>query len=136
MTKQKSALGRSSIARLQETEVETPAHWVKGVLSSGDDYWWRFDPESGVDEEDAEIALEQPPDAWRMGELPDGRPYIWRDGEDEDDPEIMIWSERELSSGAPFWYAEDGTVSLTDPFDLTVVQRWTLPDEDEAEEDE
>jgi len=96
--------------------------------------WWF---ESDEDENDGDIELEQPPTAWRIGELADGRAYTWRDSEDgDDDPEIKIWKEGELGSGDAYWFADDGMVSMTDPFDLTVVQRWIPGDGVPDDEDE
>ena len=53
---------------------------------------------------------------WRIGQLPSGREYLWRETSDPDDPEVHRWSQSTLDSGEPFWYDEDGEVSLTDPF--------------------
>ena len=64
---QQSSATRRTDVRMQEAgvteaEVTTPAHWVKGVLENGNDYWWLYDPTTDEDD-DAEVALEQPPDA-------------------------------------------------------------------------
>jgi|EP00966_Prymnesium_polylepis_P033985 hypothetical protein len=50
--------------------------------------------------------------------------------------EIKIWKEGELGSGDAYWFADDGMVSMTDPFDLTVVQRWIPGDGVPDDEDE
>mmetsp|Transcript_38988 Transcript_38988/g.107562 ORF Transcript_38988/g.107562 Transcript_38988/m.107562 type:complete len:154 (+) Transcript_38988:3-464(+) len=118
-----------------EAEAEAAPQWVQGNLASGEPFWWWF--ESDEDENDGDIELEQPPTAWRIGELADGRAYTWRDSEDgDDDPEIKIWKEGELGSGDAYWFADDGMVSMTDPFDLTVVQRWIPGDGVPDDEDE
>ena len=131
---------RRGHAYLQEEEGAAHAHWVKGVLASnGNDYWWLYDPYAEEDA-DSEVELEAPNRAWRVGELPSGQDYIWRyasDDEEEEEIETMIWTEKELSTGAPYWLADDGTVSITNPFDVSIVQQWTDPDpEDEDEEEE
>lgn len=90
---------RASVLTLQTNdEAQASPQWVQGTLANGDAFWWWFDGDEDRIE-DAEVSLEQPPDAWRVGELSDGSPYTWRVTEDSDDPEIMIWSKGELSSG-------------------------------------
>lgn len=132
----KVAEPRAQVYLQEEDDDATPAHWVKGTLDNGNNYWWRYDPETDADEE-AETEFEEPYDAWRVGELPSGQMYTWRfEAEDEDDVVTMMWTERELSTGAPYWFADDGTVALTDPFDLSIVQSWTMSDGDESEDEE
>ncbi|KAL1504924.1 hypothetical protein AB1Y20_008691 [Prymnesium parvum] len=114
--------GRSVCCAQDEVEAVAAPQWVQGTLSTGETYWWWYSGDDD-DDEDAEIALERPADAWSVGELPDGRRYTWRDADDPEDPEVVIWSEGTLSSGKQFWFSDDGTVSLTDPFDLSIVQK-------------
>ena len=91
--------------------------WRSAALGLSSDlrYWWR----SAGDEDAApEVALEQPKDAWRLSMLPNGKPYLWRESDDPDDPDIRLWRRSTLQSGDPFWYTEEGAVALSDPHDL------------------
>ncbi len=96
--------------------------WKVGRLEdSGREYFWR---ERDSEEDGMEVRLAsfdgEEPDStdapWRIGQLPSGREYLWRETSDPDDPEVQWWSQSTLDSGEPFWYDEDGEVSLTDPF--------------------
>lgn len=90
---------RSPVLVLQEAdEALALPQWVQGTLANGDPFWWWYDDDD-TRLEDAEVALEQPSDAWRIGTLSDGSPYTWRASDDPDDPEIKIWKEGELSTG-------------------------------------
>ena len=103
--------------------------WKVGTLEeSGREYFWRA---RDGDDEDMEVRLarydgEDPSVAeadasasggWRIGTLPSGREYLWRENADDpDDPEVQWWTESTLDNGKPFWYDEDGEVTLKDPF--------------------
>ena len=88
--------------------------WRRGTLAeSGKPYWWRGD-------DDPEIRLSEPPDAWKVGSLDNGDPFLWRSTGDGDQ-EVQIWRKSFLDSGAPFWWrmTEDGgeDVRLNDPYE-------------------
>ena len=99
---------------------EAPHTWRRGKLQeTGRPYWWR----PMVDSDDPEISLTEPPDAWKLGRLDSGAPYLWRTtlgGE----PEVQLWRKSRLDSGAPFWWRSKGKeieeVRLTDPHDKAV----------------
>ena len=101
--------------------------WKVGKTDEGREYFWR---ERDGEEDDVEVRLarfegEQPGDAdddagegdWRIGKLPSGREYLWRQSNDPDDPDVQWWTQGKLDSGEPFWYDEDGEVTLSDPFE-------------------
>ena len=96
--------------------------WRVATLDGGSEYFWR---ETGNPDE-PEVRLSKFMDegptgnaggrSWRIGTLATGKRYLWRLPSGSDDPEVKMWSESRLDSGAPFWYDEDGEISLTDPF--------------------
>lgn len=98
--------------------------WRVGTLDAdGREYFWR----ESADGEEVEVRLarydgDEPGDdeeeggGWRLGVLPSGREYLWRETDDPDDPDVQWWTEGTLDSGEPFWYDEEGEVTLTDPF--------------------
>ena len=96
----------------------TSGDWRRGTLAeSGKPYWWRQDDSSS---DDPEIRLSEPPDAWKVGSLDSGDPYLWRstaDGEQE----VQIWRKSFLDSGAPFWWRmtddDSEEVRLADPYE-------------------
>ena len=106
--------------------------WKVGMLEdTGREYFWRA---RDGDEDDLEVRLarydgEDPSEAdadgvmsWKIGTLPSGREYLWRENDaDPDDPEVQWWTESTLDNGNPFWYDEDGEVTLKDPF-----ERWRV----------
>ena len=107
-----------------EISLTDPASdWQVGTLPSGRQYFFR----PTDDEDDPEVRLlsdlsEEPSEVdtisdWKVGTLPSGRQHLWRDNlDDPDDPEIKMYSEGSLDSGQPFWYDDEGTVVLNDPF--------------------
>ena len=99
-----------------EDEAEDEEEWRKARLPSGREYLWRHSDSGDVDDPDIVLL-----DKWRVGTTSKGRRYLWRENADNpEDPEVKFWSESTLNSGAPFWYAEDGEISLTDPFAAAV----------------
>uniref|UniRef100_A0A7S4MZ64 WW domain-containing protein n=1 Tax=Prymnesium polylepis TaxID=72548 RepID=A0A7S4MZ64_9EUKA len=94
---------------------EDPRQWRKASLAEHE-YWWR----SGETAADAiEITTFVPTEAWRVGMLPSGRPYLWRPTTDPDDPEVQLWQVGTLETGTRYWFnTDDGAVTLSDPHDL------------------
>ena len=109
--------------------------WQVGVLANGQEYVWK----EGTNEDDepqvellgsAEEGFGDDEDdgaddfgEWQVGVLPSGREYLWRQVEGTDEPEVRLWFESTLDSGAPFWYDEDGEVSLNNPFEMAARRR-------------
>ena len=100
--------------------------------ASGATYWWR---EGLLHPDDPEISMTDPTAplgdyeaAWKVGQLESGQRYLWRESSDDDDdePEVWSWTEATLDSGAPYWFDEDGAISLQCPFE----PGWEGPDED------
>ena len=99
--------------------------WKVGVLPNGQEYVWK----EGADEEGepqvellGEGAMEQDEEGggvgeWNVATLPSGREYLWRQVEGEDEPEVRLWFQSTLDSGAPFWYDDTGEITLSDPFE-------------------
>ena len=101
------------LSELKETQC---LPWNKASLGdAAHDYWWR---DSIGSDAAIEISMDTPDEAWRVGLLPSGRPYLWRPSADPDDPEIRLWNVGVLESGAQYWWTDEGAVSLTDPHDL------------------
>ena len=86
---------------------------ARHARQSGKPYWWRT-------RRRPEIRLTEPPDAWKVGSLDNGDPFLWRSTGDGDQ-EVQIWRKSFLDSGAPFWWrmTEDGgeDVRLNDPYE-------------------
>jgi len=91
--------------------------WRRGKLKeTGKPYWWR----PGLNPKDPEISLTEPLDAWRIGILDSGTPYLWRRDPYGGKPEVQIWRTGRLDSGAPYWWRTNAgvlqEVSLKDPY--------------------
>jgi hypothetical protein len=98
---------------------EPSDEWKAGTLASGREYLWRSSASGGEDDPDIVLLGDEDDSShqWKVGTLKSGKRYLWRDNPDDpDDPEIKMWSESQLKSGKPFWYDEDGEISLSDPF--------------------
>lgn len=68
----------------QEGTPADPRSWRKGTVGdSSTTYWWR----KGVHESDApEVSNTPPAEDWKVGKLENGREFLWREGNDPDDP--------------------------------------------------
>ena len=72
----------------QEGTPAEPRSWRKGsVGDSSVTYWWR----AGDGDTDApEVVTTPPAEDWKVGLLENGREFLWREGDDPDDPEIAL----------------------------------------------
>ena len=52
-----------------------------------------------IDEEPSERRAAK----WQVGTLPSGKRYLWRLPLGASEPEVKLWSQSTLDSGAPFW---------------------------------
>ena len=83
----------------QEGTPADPRSWRKGTVGdSSTTYWWR----KGVHESDApEVSNTPPAEDWKVGKLENGREFLWREGNDPDDPEIALQGSEVEATSAP-----------------------------------
>ena len=83
----------------QEGTPADPRSWRKGTVGdSSTTYWWR----KGVHESDApEVSSTPPAEDWKVGKLENGREFLWREGNDPDDPEIALQGSEVEATSAP-----------------------------------
>ena len=83
----------------QEGTPAEPRTWRKGTIGDGGtSYWWR-PGEREFDE--PEVTTTAPADDWKVGKLANGREFLWREGDDPNDPEINMLKGSALAASEP-----------------------------------